>query len=250
MRAKTAPEFDRALDCADLADHRPDRPSLRPDGGHRAGAGRWARACWRSGRTTTSRCASARSRREPTGCSPIASSSRTVPPRSGRGWSGSRRRPRPRRDRAGRPPDHPRRPLRRTAAREPPTRPPTHGFDALLVGVGPDLRYLTGYEAMPLERLTMLVVIPGQRPAIVVPRLERGAAEAGLADRGDRSSPGTSARTARPGDRRDRSPARRRRGRRGSPSPTRLWARHLLAPAGGLPRRRFELPRRSCATCG
>ena len=33
-----------------------------------------------------------------------------------------------------------------------------HGLDALLVGVGPDLRYLTGYLAMPLERLTMLVV--------------------------------------------------------------------------------------------
>ena len=37
-----------------------------------------------------------------------------------------------------------------------------HGFDAMLVAVGPDLRYLTGYEAMPLERLTMLVIIPGQ----------------------------------------------------------------------------------------
>jgi Xaa-Pro aminopeptidase len=55
-----------------------------------------------------------------------------------------------------------------------------HGFDALLVGVGSDLRYLTGYEAMPLERLTMLVVIPGRDPMIIVPRLERGAAEAGL----------------------------------------------------------------------
>ena len=50
----------------------------------------------------------------------------------------------------------------------------------MLVAVGPDLRYLTAYEAMPLERLTMLVVIPGHAPTIVVPRLERGAAEAGL----------------------------------------------------------------------
>jgi len=57
------------------------------------------------------------------------------------------------------------------------------GFDALLVGVGPDLRYLTGYVAVPLERLTMLVLAPGRRPAIVVPRLERSAAEAGV--RGD-----------------------------------------------------------------
>ena len=55
-----------------------------------------------------------------------------------------------------------------------------HGVDALLIGVGPDLRYLTGYEAMPLERLTMLVVVPGEPPVIVVPRLEQAAAEAGL----------------------------------------------------------------------
>ncbi len=54
------------------------------------------------------------------------------------------------------------------------------GLDALLIGVGPDLRYLTAYEAMPLERLTMLAIVRGQQPFIVVPRLERGAAEAGL----------------------------------------------------------------------
>ena len=54
-----------------------------------------------------------------------------------------------------------------------------HGLDALLVGVGPDLRYLTGYLAMPLERLTMLA-ISARGAAIVVPRLERAAAEAGV----------------------------------------------------------------------
>ncbi|HLA16588.1 MAG TPA: Xaa-Pro peptidase family protein [Candidatus Limnocylindrales bacterium] len=55
------------------------------------------------------------------------------------------------------------------------------GLDALLVGVGPDLRYLTGYVAMPLERLTMLVVTPAQRGSVlVVPRLEQAAALAGL----------------------------------------------------------------------
>ncbi len=54
------------------------------------------------------------------------------------------------------------------------------GLAATLVGVGSDLRYLTGYEALPLERLTMLVLRPGSEPLIVVPRLERGAAEAGL----------------------------------------------------------------------
>ena len=54
------------------------------------------------------------------------------------------------------------------------------GMDALYIGVGSDLRYLTGYEAMPLERLTVLVLQPGRDPFVVVPRLERGAAEAGL----------------------------------------------------------------------
>ncbi len=54
------------------------------------------------------------------------------------------------------------------------------GFDALLVGVGPDLRYLTGYEALPLERLTMLVIVPGDDPIrLVAPRLEEAAAQAG-----------------------------------------------------------------------
>ena len=55
-----------------------------------------------------------------------------------------------------------------------------HGLDALLVGVGPDLDYLTGYRAMPLERLTMLVLSPGDSGArLVVPRLEEPAARVG-----------------------------------------------------------------------
>jgi Xaa-Pro aminopeptidase len=56
-----------------------------------------------------------------------------------------------------------------------------HGFDGLLIGVGPDLRYLTGYEALPLERLTMLVVPAGSGgPRLVAPRLELAAARAGV----------------------------------------------------------------------
>jgi Xaa-Pro aminopeptidase len=54
------------------------------------------------------------------------------------------------------------------------------GFDALLIGVGADLRYLTGYNAHESERLTMLVV--GRQPGavwLVVPRLEEPAAMAG-----------------------------------------------------------------------
>ena len=46
------------------------------------------------------------------------------------------------------------------------------GLDALLVGVGADLLYLAGYVALPLERLTMLVVPAVGRPSLVVPRLE------------------------------------------------------------------------------
>ena len=46
------------------------------------------------------------------------------------------------------------------------------GFDALLVAVGPDLAYLAGYFAMPLERLTMLVVPAEGTPTLVAPRLE------------------------------------------------------------------------------
>ena len=46
------------------------------------------------------------------------------------------------------------------------------GTDVLLVSVGSDLPYLMGYEAMPLERLTMLVVPADGEPTLVVPRLE------------------------------------------------------------------------------
>jgi Xaa-Pro aminopeptidase len=46
------------------------------------------------------------------------------------------------------------------------------GIDALLLSLGADLPWLTGYEAMPLERLTMLVVPAGDEATLVVPRLE------------------------------------------------------------------------------
>jgi Xaa-Pro aminopeptidase len=46
------------------------------------------------------------------------------------------------------------------------------GIDALLLSVGHDLPYLTGYTAMPLERLTILVVRPAGEPTLFVPVLE------------------------------------------------------------------------------
>jgi Xaa-Pro aminopeptidase len=45
-------------------------------------------------------------------------------------------------------------------------------IDTLLVSVGHDLPYLTGYEAMPLERLTMLVVPREGDATLLIPRLE------------------------------------------------------------------------------
>jgi len=44
--------------------------------------------------------------------------------------------------------------------------------DVLLLSVGADLPWLTGYEAMPLERLTMLVVPRDADATLVVARLE------------------------------------------------------------------------------
>ena len=52
------------------------------------------------------------------------------------------------------------------------------GLDSLLVGVGPDLEYLTGYQAMPLERLTLLVIPASGTRTLLVPRLEVAPARA------------------------------------------------------------------------
>ncbi len=46
------------------------------------------------------------------------------------------------------------------------------GVDALLLSLGADLPWLTGYEAMPLERLTMLVLPSDDHATLVVPALE------------------------------------------------------------------------------
>jgi Xaa-Pro aminopeptidase len=65
---------------------------------------------------------------------------------------------------------------------------PDPGAQALLLGVGPDLRWLTGYAPGESERLTLLVVTPDATPRLVVPRLEltpareAPASEAGLVE--------------------------------------------------------------------
>ncbi|MFJ9243607.1 M24 family metallopeptidase [Streptomyces sp. NPDC101776] len=52
------------------------------------------------------------------------------------------------------------------------------GLDALLISPGADLRYLTGYDALPLERLTCLVLPAEGDPFLLVPALEEPAARA------------------------------------------------------------------------
>jgi Xaa-Pro aminopeptidase len=52
------------------------------------------------------------------------------------------------------------------------------GIDALLLSLGADLPWLTGYEAMPLERLTMLVLPADGDATLVVPALEAPRVEA------------------------------------------------------------------------
>jgi Xaa-Pro aminopeptidase len=57
------------------------------------------------------------------------------------------------------------------------------GLDALLLTPGADLRYLTGYDAHALERLTCLVLPAAGAALLVVPALEEPAAHASAAGR-------------------------------------------------------------------
>ena len=52
------------------------------------------------------------------------------------------------------------------------------GLDALLVTPGPDMRYLCGYNAIPLERLTALLVTATGATHLIAPALEGPAAQA------------------------------------------------------------------------
>ena len=59
------------------------------------------------------------------------------------------------------------------------------GSDLLLVTPSADLRYLANYQALPLERLTCLAINNAGRSWMIVPALERPAAEAaGVTDHG------------------------------------------------------------------
>lgn len=56
------------------------------------------------------------------------------------------------------------------------------GIDTLVITPGADLRYLTGYAALPLERLTCLILPAVGDPVLVVPALEKTAAKAAGVD--------------------------------------------------------------------
>src|SRR5687768_15058911 len=108
------------------------------------------------------------------------------------------------------------------------------GFDALVLAPSPDLVYLTGYDPMPLERPTLLVLRTASTPVLLVPELERplaaasqSAADIELIAWGDGADPyveaskllPTSARVA-VGDR--------------------LWSSHLLGLQAAMPALSFE----------
>jgi Xaa-Pro aminopeptidase len=105
------------------------------------------------------------------------------------------------------------------------------GLDALLIGPSADLRYLTGYDAHALERLTLLVLPADGDATLIVPRLERPAAEASpapsvgvrLVDHADGSDPYSIVRDALGG------PVKR------VGLGDRMWAEQVLALRDALP---------------
>jgi Xaa-Pro aminopeptidase len=119
------------------------------------------------------------------------------------------------------------------------------GFAALLIGVGPDLRYLTGFVGEPMERLTLLVV-PAEGPVrFVVPHLEAtkaaatplvsaGAAEVVAFEETDDATAGVANLIAGTG------PVSGDAVREPIGLSDRLWAMHVLQLQRALPGRRFE----------
>jgi Xaa-Pro aminopeptidase len=110
------------------------------------------------------------------------------------------------------------------------------GLSALLLTPGPDLRYVTGYDAKQLERLTCLAVPADGEPFLLVPRLELAAAQASPAS-------GLGIKTVAWGE--TESPFRimkERLGTLGSVALSdRMWALHVLQFRDAFPAARLEL---------
>jgi len=113
------------------------------------------------------------------------------------------------------------------------------GATALLLGPGADLRWLTGYAPLPLERLTMLVLPVDGPITLIAPRLEAAGAAASPVVRSGAATGGTWEETADPYELVGRllAPGRVAAGAPGHRylvSPT-LWALHLLRLQEALP---------------
>ncbi len=119
----------------------------------------------------------------------------------------------------------------------------SQGVDALLLSLGADLPWLTGYEAMPLERLTMLVLPVDADASLVIPALEAPRCEVDA-----------DAFSLRPWSESE-DPVEIVAGLVGGPNPVghlRPGLGHLPDPAGAPPPRRpaGRRPRRSPRRCG
>jgi Xaa-Pro aminopeptidase len=107
------------------------------------------------------------------------------------------------------------------------------GYAALIVPPSPDLAYLTGYEPMPLERPTLLVLRADAEPALLVPALEEPLAreaidaDVGFAPWRDGEDPYAAA-------------ARLLPGHGGAAIGDRLWAVHLLGLERAAPELAFS----------
>jgi len=110
------------------------------------------------------------------------------------------------------------------------------GLGALLLSPGADLRYLTGYDAHQLERLTLLVLPAEGEPTLIVPTLERPAAEASPAS-------ATGVRIVDHPDGTDPYPLVRQALNGAGPVglANRMWAEHVLALRAALPGREQRL---------
>jgi Xaa-Pro aminopeptidase len=111
------------------------------------------------------------------------------------------------------------------------------GLAGIMVGVGPDLRYLSGFVGDPMERITLLIV-PREGPvSLLVPHLEVEKADGTPLVRGGHA-------TVVPFEEADDAAALAARlmttGRGAIGISDRLWAMHVLALQAALPDRRFE----------
>jgi Xaa-Pro aminopeptidase len=125
------------------------------------------------------------------------------------------------------------------------------GFAGLLIGVGADLRYLTGFVGEPMERLTLLV-IPRRGPvSLLVPHLEAakavatplaasGHAEVVAFEETDDSAGLVARLVAAAGSGAGSGSGGATSSDRPIGLSDRLWAMHVLPLQGALPGRRFE----------